>query len=347
MTIMQKKALITGVTGQDGSYLADLLMEKGYDVHGIIRRSTLSFHSLFGRFENNPRFHIHYADLSDSLSLQRVIAAVRPDEIYNLGAQSHVHVSYEAPEFTTDVNATGVLRLLEAVRQSGLGPTCRVYQACTSEIFGKVETPGPQNEETPFHPYSPYGVAKLYSYYITRMYREVYGMFCCSGILYNHESERRSESFVARKITMAAARIAQGRQEKLRLGNLSAKRDWGYARDYVVCIWQILQGDKADDYVIATGVQHSLREFCRLAFRFAGIDLRFEGEGLGERGVDSRTGRVIIEVSPEFYRPVDVTNLVGDADKARRELGCDPAKTPFEEWVKRMVDTDMARVAAE
>lgn len=342
-----KTALITGITGQDGSYLAEFLLEKGYDVHGTIRRSSVDYRERIAHLEGKPNFHIHYADLGDSMSILQVVSTVRPDEIYNLAAQSHVQVSFDSPEFTADVDATGVLRVLEAVRLCGLKDTCRIYQASTSELYGKVEQV-PQNEETPFHPYSPYAVAKLYGYWIVREYREAYGMFCCSGILFNHESERRGETFVTRKITLAAARIAQGKQDKLLLGNLSSLRDWGYAKDYVECMWLILQQPVAEDFVIATGVQHSVREFCLYAFRRAGIELRFEGEGENEKGIDVATGRVVIEVSPDFYRPTDVVNLWGDPTKARVKLGWDPAKkTSFQELVNLMVDSDMAKVAVE
>lgn len=341
-----KTALITGVTGQDGSYLSELLLEKGYDVHGIIRRSSVDFRERIAHLEGHPCFHLHYADLTDSLSIMQVVQKVRPDEIYNLAAQSHVQVSFDSPEFTTNVDAIGVLRVLEAVRLCGLTDSCRIYQASTSELYGKVEQV-PQSETTPFHPYSPYAVAKLYGFWIVREYREAYGMYACSGILFNHESERRGETFVTRKITLAAARIAQGKQEKLLLGNLSSKRDWGYARDYVECMWLILQQPVPDDYVIATGEQHSVREFCLYAFRRAGIELRFEGEGENEKGIDVNTGKVLIEVSPDFYRPTDVVNLLGDPSKARRELGWNPQKTSFEQLVNIMVDSDMAKVAAE
>ncbi|MBD5279933.1 MAG: GDP-mannose 4,6-dehydratase [Bacteroides sp.] len=342
-----KTALITGVTGQDGSYLAELLLEKGYDVHGTIRRSSVDFRERIAHLEGHKNFHLHYADLGDSMSIMQVIGKVRPDEIYNLAAQSHVQVSFDCPEYTAQVDATGVLRILEAVRQCGLTESCRIYQASTSELYGKVESV-PQNEETPFHPYSPYAVAKLYGFWIVKEYREAYGMYCCSGILFNHESERRGETFVTRKITLAAARIAQGKQEKLYLGNLSSLRDWGYAKDYVECMWLILQQPKPDDYVIATGEQHSVREFCLLAFRRAGIELEFVGEGENEKGVDKKTGRVLVEVSPDFYRPTDVVNLLGDPSKAKRELGWDPVgKTSFEQLVNLMVDADMAKVAVE
>ncbi len=341
-----KKALITGITGQDGSFLAELLLEKGYDVHGTIRRSSTDFRERIAHLEGKPHFHLHYADLGDSMSIIQVVSTVRPDEIYNLAAQSHVQVSFDAPEFTADVDATGVLRILEAVRLCGLAQTCRIYQASTSELYGKVEEV-PQNEKTPFHPYSPYAVAKLYGYWIVKEYREAYNMFCCSGILFNHESERRGETFVTRKITLAAARIAQGKQDKLYLGNLSSLRDWGYAKDYVECMWLILQNETPEDFVIATGVQHSVREFCYLAFKQVGIELEFVGEGADEKGVDKATGRVLVEVSKDFYRPTDVVNLWGDPTKAKTQLGWNPMKTSFEQLVKIMVDADMAKVAVE
>ena len=343
---MTKTALITGVTGQDGSFLAEFLLEKGYDVHGIIRRSSVDYRERIAHLEGKANFHLHYADLGDSMSVMQVVRKVQPDEIYNLAAQSHVQVSFDSPEFTADVDAVGVLRVLEAVRMCGLEKSCRIYQASTSELYGKVEEV-PQNENTPFHPYSPYAVAKLYGFWIVKEYREAYNMFCCSGILFNHESERRGETFVTRKITLAAARIVQGKQDKLYLGNLSSLRDWGYARDYVECMWLILQNEKPEDFVIATGEQHSVREFATLAFRYVGIDIRWEGEGLDEKGIDAATGRVLVEVSPDFYRPTDVVNLWGDPTKARDLLGWNPSKTPFEKLVKIMVDADMAKVAAE
>ena len=340
-----KSALITGVTGQDGSYLSEFLLEKGYEVHGLIRRSSVDYRERIAHLEGTPHFHLHYGDMSDSMGLVKVIGEVRPDEIYNLAAQSHVQVSFDSPEFTADVDATGVLRILEAVRACGLTDTCRIYQASTSELYGKVEEV-PQNENTPFHPYSPYAVAKLYGYWIVREYREAYNMFCCSGILFNHESERRGETFVTRKITLAAARIAQGKQDKLYLGNLSSLRDWGYAKDYVECMWLILQNKQPEDFVIATGVQHSVREFCQLAFHHVGIELHWEGEGLNEKGIDEN-GRVLVEVSKDFYRPTDVVNLWGDPSKAKRELGWNPNKTTFEQLVKLMVDSDMRKVREE
>ena len=342
----EKIALITGITGQDGSYLAEFLLEKGYEVHGTIRRSSVDFRERIAHLEGLPHFHLHYADLGDSMSILGVIGRTRPTEIYNLAAQSHVQVSFDSPEFTADVDAVGVLRILEAVRQLGLTEQCRIYQASTSELYGKVEEV-PQNENTPFHPYSPYAVAKQYGFWIVKEYREAYNMYCCSGILFNHESERRGETFVTRKITLAAARIKQGKQDKLFLGNLSSLRDWGYAKDYVECMWLILQHPTPDDFVIATGVQHSVRDFCYQAFKHVGIELEFQGEGLDEKGIDKATGKVLIEVSPDFYRPTDVVNLWGDPTKAKAKLGWNPAKTSFEELVHLMVDSDMAKVASE
>ena len=346
---MAKKALITGVTGQDGSYLSEFLLEKGYDVHGIIRRSSVDFRERIAHLEGHPKFHLHYADMGDSMSLVKVVDKVKPDEIYNLAAQSHVQVSFDSPEFTADVDATGVLRILEAVRTNHLEKTCRIYQASTSELYGKVEEV-PQNENTPFHPYSPYAVAKLYGFWIVKEYREAYNMYCCSGILFNHESERRGETFVTRKITLAAARIAAGKQDKLYLGNLSSLRDWGYARDYVECMWLILQQNEPEDFVIATGVQHTVREFATLAFHHVGIELRWEGVGVKEKGIDRKTGKVLVEVSPEFYRPTDVVNLWGDPTKAKARLGwnpSNPSKTSFEELVALMVKHDVEKVAVE
>ena len=343
---MSKVALITGVTGQDGSYLSELLLEKGYEVYGMIRRSSTEYRERINHLEGNPHFHLKYGDLSDSISLVKIIGECRPDEIYNLAAQSHVGVSFDVPEYTADVVATGVLRVLEAVRICGLADTCRIYQASTSELFGKVEEV-PQRETTPFHPYSPYAVAKQYGYWIIKEYREAYNMFCCSGILFNHESERRGETFVTRKITLAAARIAAGLQDKLYLGNLSSLRDWGYAKDYVECMWLILQNEKPEDYVIATGVQHSVREFATLAFHHAGIELEWYGEGMDEKGIDKATGKILVEVSPEFYRPTDVVNLWGDPTKAKTELGWNPTKTSFEDLVRIMVEFDTKKVALE
>ena len=354
-----KKALITGVTGQDGSYLSEFLLEKGYEVHGIIRRSSVDFRERIAHLEGKPGFHLHYADLGDSMSIVKVVDKVQPDEIYNLAAQSHVQVSFDSPEFTADVDAVGVLRVLEAVRACHLEKTCRIYQASTSELYGKVEEV-PQNENTPFHPYSPYAVAKLYGFWIVKEYREAYNMFCCSGILFNHESERRGETFVTRKITLAAARISQGRQDCLYLGNMDSLRDWGYAKDYVECMWLILQNEQPEDFVIATGVQHSVREFTQLAFKHAGIELEFKGKGLDEVGVVKsinsafspqpsalKPGDVVVRVSPDFYRPTDVVNLWGDPTKAKAKLGWNPNKTTFEQLVQLMVENDMAKVAAE
>ena len=326
---MSKKALITGVTGQDGSYLAELLLEKGYEVHGMVRRSSTEKRERIDHLEGNPNFHVHYGDLSDSMSIMRLVGMIKPDEIYNLAAQSHVGVSFDVPEYTADVVATGVLRILEAVRLCGLEKTCRIYQASTSELYGKVEEV-PQRETTPFHPYSPYAVAKQYGYWIVKEYREAYNMFCCSGILFNHESERRGETFVTRKITLAAARIAQGKQDKLYLGNLSSLRDWGYAKDYVECMWLILQHDKPEDFVIATGVQHSVREFCEYAFREAGIELEFKGEGMDEVGIDKATGKVIVKVNKKFFRPAEVDVLLGNPAKAESVLGWKPQYADLE-----------------
>ncbi len=348
-------ALITGITGQDGSYLAEFLLEKGYDVHGIIRRSS-SFNT--GRIEHlyldewvrdmhrRRAINLHYADMSDSSSLIRVIGLCRPDEIYNLAAQSHVKVSFEVPEYTADVDAVGILRLLEAVRALGMEKTTRIYQASTSELFGKVAEV-PQRETTPFHPRSPYAVAKLYAFWIMKNYRESYGMYTANGILFNHESERRGENFVTRKITLAAARIAAGLQDKLYLGNLDAKRDWGYAPDYVDCMWRILQQPEPDDYVIATGEYHSVREFAAKAFARVGINLQWSGKGIDEKGTDSTTGRVIVEVEPRFFRPAEVDELLGDPSKARRVLGWNPRATSFDDLVARMVDADVKMVEKE
>ena len=347
----KRTALITGITGQDGSFLSEFLLEKGYEVHGIIRRSSVDFRERIAHLEGQPHFHLHYADLGDSMSIVKVVDKVQPDEIYNLAAQSHVQVSFDSPEFTADVDATGVLRVLEAVRACHLEKTCRIYQASTSELYGKVEEV-PQNENTPFHPYSPYAVAKLYGFWIVKEYREAYNMFCCSGILFNHESERRGETFVTRKITLAAARIAQGLQDCLYLGNLDSLRDWGYAKDYVECMWLILQNDKPEDFVIATGKQHSVREFTNLAFRYAGIELQFEGKGIHEKGIvvkgpERLIGKTVVAVSEDFYRPTDVVNLWGDPTKAKAKLGWNPGKTSFEQLVKLMVEHDIAKVAAE
>lgn len=337
-----KRALITGITGQDGSYLAELLVDKGYEVHGIVRRSSIDKKERIEHLLDRGKIIIHYGDMTDSLSLVKIVQTVEPDEIYNLAAQSHVQVSFDVPEYTSDADATGVLRLLEAIRICGLTQRTRLYQASTSELYGKVvETP--QDEDTPFYPYSPYACAKQYGYWIVRNYREAYGMYACNGILFNHESERRGETFVTRKITLAAAAIATGRQEKLYLGNLDAKRDWGYAKDYVKCMWLMLQQERPDDYVIATGEQHTVREFCTLAFRYAGIDLAWEGVAEEEKGVDMKTGRTLVAVSPRFYRPTDVVDLWGNPDKARRELGWNPTETPFDDLVNLMVEHDLAQ----
>lgn len=344
----KKVALITGITGQDGSFLAEFLLDKGYEVHGILRRSS-TFNT--GRIEHlyldewvrdmkrQRLLDLHYGDMTDSSSLIRIIEETRPTEIYNLAAQSHVKVSFEVPEYTADADAIGTLRLLEAVRILHREKSTRIYQASTSELFGKVQEI-PQSETTPFYPRSPYACAKMYAYWITKNYRESYGMYAVNGILFNHESERRGENFVTRKITLAAARIKAGKQDKLYLGNLNAMRDWGYARDYVECMWLIMQQPEPDDYVIATGEQHSVREFTELAFRYAGIDLHWEGEGLDEKGIDSE-GRVLVEVDPRFFRPAEVETLLGNPEKARRQLGWNPRKTSFEELVKIMTEHDL------
>ena len=337
------KALITGVTGQDGSYLAEFLLEKEYEVHGIVRRASTEKKERIDHLEGNPNFHLHYGDLTDSLSLVKIISKVEPDEIYNLAAQSHVAVSFEVPEYTADATGTGVIRLLEAIRICGLEKKCRFYQASTSELFGKVQEI-PQSETTPFYPYSPYAAAKQYAYWVVRNYREGYGMFATNGILFNHESERRGETFVTRKITLAAAKIAAGVQNKLYLGNLDALRDWGYAKDYVECMWLMLQHNEPDDFVVATGEQYSVRDFCTRAFKRAGIELRWEGTGVEEKGVDVSTGKVVVEVSPEFFRPTDVVTLLGNPTKAKEKLGWNPRKTSFDELVNIMVDNDIKLV---
>jgi len=349
---MRKVALITGITGQDGSYLAEFLLGKGYEVHGIIRRSS-TFNT--GRIEHlylaqwvrdqrvRRAINLHYGDMTDSSSLIRIIQEVQPTEIYNLAAQSHVKVSFDVPEYTAETDATGTLRLLEAVRILGLEKQTRIYQASTSELFGKVQEV-PQSETTPFYPRSPYAVAKLYGFWIIKNYRESYGMYAANGILFNHESERRGENFVTRKITLAAANISAGKQDKLYLGNLNALRDWGYAPDYVECMWLILQQPEADDYVIATGEYHSVREFTTLAFKRVGIDLRWEGEGVDERGIDVNSGKVLVEVDPKFFRPAEVEQLLGNPSKAKEKLGWNPRKTSFEDLVNIMVDHDMRLV---
>lgn len=325
-----KKALITGITGQDGSYLAELLISKNYEVHGIVRRSSVSNTERIDHLIAENAVTLHDGDLSDSSSIIRIVNEVRPDEIYNLAAQSHVQVSFDAAEYTGDVDALGVLRILEAVHMLGMDKTCRIYQASTSELFGKVEE-CPQSETTPFHPYSPYAVAKQYGYWMIKQYREAYGMFACNGILFNHESERRGENFVTRKITMAAGRIACGLQDHLELGNLNALRDWGYAKDYVECMWLMLQQDKPDDFVIATGIQHTVREFTELAFANNGIKIKWQGNGIDEKGYDAKTGKMLVCVNPKWFRPTDVVNLLGDPTKARTVLGWDPLKTSYEE----------------
>lgn len=347
-----KIALITGITGQDGSYLAEFLIEKGYEVHGVLRRSS-SFNTQriehlyldeWVRDMHEKRLvNLHWGDMTDSSSLVRIINEIKPDEIYNLAAQSHVKVSFDVPEFTADTDAMGVLRLLEAVRICGLDKTCRIYQASTSELYGKVQEV-PQSEKTPFYPRSPYSVAKLYGFWIMKNYRESYGMYCCNGILFNHESERRGETFVTRKITLAAARIAQGYQNKLYLGNLNSLRDWGYAKDYVECMWLIMQQQEPDDFVIATGEYHTVREFCSLAFKEVGIELKWEGSGVNERGIDVKSGKSIVEVDPKYFRPAEVDQLLGDPTKAKQTLGWNPRKTSFEQLVKIMVAHDMEKV---
>lgn len=339
-----KKALITGITGQDGSYLAEFLLEKGYEVHGIIRRASVSNTTRIDHLEGQIK--LHNGDLTDSTSLIRIIGQVMPDEIYNLAAQSHVQVSFDVPEYSGDVDAIGVLRILEAVRMLGLEKPCKIYQASTSELFGKVEE-CPQRETTPFHPYSPYAIAKQYGFWIIKEYREAYGMFCVNGILFNHESERRGENFVTRKITLAAGRIAEGLQDHLELGNMNSLRDWGYAKDYVECMWLILQQDKPDDFVIATGVQHTVRDFTEKAFAANGITLRWEGQGLDEKGYDAESGKMLVCVNPQWFRPTDVDNLWGDPTKARTVLGWDPQKTSYEELVRIMAQHDRALAQAE
>lgn len=352
---MAKRALITGVTGQDGSYLAEFLLEKGYEVHGVIRRSSSynqeRLEDLLTEEEarsilNNQNFHLHYGDVTDALNITRLIGEIQPDEIYNLAAQSHVRVSFDMPGYTLDVDGKGTLNILEAVKFLGLTEKTRVYQASTSELYGKVQEV-PQKETTPFYPRSPYGVAKIYGFWITKNYRESYNMFAVNGILFNHESERRGETFVTRKITLAAARIAQGKQQKLMLGNLDSLRDWGYAKDYVECMWLILQHDKPEDFVIATGEMHSVREFVELAFKHVGIQIEWQGNGVEEKGINKKTGEVIVEVDPTFFRPAEVDQLLGDPTKARTLLGWNPTKTSFEELVSVMVKYDMEKVGVE
>ncbi|MEH7293560.1 GDP-mannose 4,6-dehydratase [Priestia megaterium] len=350
-----KTALITGVTGQDGSYLAEFLLEKGYEVHGLIRRSSsynqerledLLTEEAASALLNNSNFHLHYGDVTDALNVTRIIGDIKPDEIYNLAAQSHVRVSFDMPGYTLDVDAKGTLNILEAVRILGLTDKTRVYQASTSELYGKVQEV-PQKETTPFYPRSPYGVAKIYGFWITKNYRESYNMFAVNGILFNHESERRGETFVTRKITLAASRIAKGKQQKLTLGNLDSLRDWGYAKDYVECMWLILQHDKPEDFVIATGEMHSVREFVQLAFKHTGIEIEWSGEGLEEKGTNKATGEVIVEIDPKFFRPAEVDQLLGDPTKAKTLLEWNPTKTSFEELVRIMVEADMKKVESE
>ena len=333
-----KRALITGITGQDGSYLAELLLEKGYEVHGMTRRASLPNTERIAHLLD--KITLHDGDLSDSSSIIRILRLVRPEEVYNLAAQSHVQVSFDVPEYSGDVDALGVLRLLEGVRILGMEKTCRFYQASTSELYGKVEEV-PQRETTPFHPYSPYAIAKQYGYWMVKEYREAYGMFAVNGILFNHESERRGENFVTRKITRAAGRIACGLQDKLQLGNLDSKRDWGYAKDYVECMWLMLQHERPEDFVIATGVQHTVREFTTLAFAHDGIDLDWQGTGMEEKGIDRTTGKVLVEVNPAWFRPTDVDNLWGDPTKAKTVLGWNPQKTSYEQLCAIMADHDL------
>ena len=348
----KKVALITGITGQDGSFLAEFLLEKGYEVHGIIRRSSsfntgriehLYFDEWVRDMQRKRLVNLHYGDMTDSSSLIRIIREIRPSEIYNLAAQSHVKVSFEVPEYTADADAIGTLRLLEAVRMLGMEKSTRIYQASTSELFGKVQEV-PQRETTPFYPRSPYACAKLYGFWITKNYRESYGMYAVNGILFNHESERRGETCVTRKITLAAARIVNGLQDKLYLGNLNARRDWGYARDYVECMWLIMQQPEPDDFVIATGEYHSVREFTEMSFRRAGIELRWEGEGVDEKGIDVATGRVLVEVDPKYFRPCEVEQLLGDPTKAKTQLGWNPRSTSFEQLVNIMTDHDVEMI---
>jgi len=339
-----KKALITGITGQDGSYLAEFLLEKGYEVHGVMRRASFSNTTRIDHIRN--RITLHDGDLTDSSSLIRIIGMIEPDEIYNLAAQSHVQVSFDVPEYSGDVDALGVLRVLEAVRILRLAKKTRIYQASTSELFGKVEEM-PQRETTPFHPYSPYAVAKLYGFWITKEYREAYDMFVVNGILFNHESERRGESFVTRKITLAAGRIAEGLQDHLELGNMDSLRDWGYAKDYVECMWLMLQHDVPEDFVIATGEQHTVRDFTERAFAANGIDLHWEGEGLDEKGYDKVTGNLVVSVNPAWFRPTDVNNLWGDPTKARTVLGWNPQKTSYQQLIELMAKHDRALARQE
>lgn len=339
-----KKALITGITGQDGSYLAEFLLEKGYEVHGIERRTSTEKKERIEHLRNSEYFYLHYGDLTDSLSLIKIMREVQPDEIYNLAAQSHVKISFDVPENTADIDALGVTRLLESIRILGLESKCKFYQASTSELFGKVQEI-PQRETTPFYPYSPYAAAKQYGYWIVRNYREAYGMFAVNGILFNHESERRGENFVTRKISLAAARIAAKKQKVLYLGNLDALRDWGYAKDFVECMWLMLQYERPEDFVIATGEQYSVRDFCNLAFGNVGIKLRWENQGVNERGINVETGEAVVAVDPQYFRPTDVVTLLGDPSKAKSLLHWNPRKTTFEDLVKIMVEHDVKLVA--
>ena len=341
-----KKALITGITGQDGSYLAEFLLEKGYEVHGIVRRASISNTARIDHLIEKNAITLHDGDLSDSSGLIRLVGEIKPDEIYNLAAQSHVQVSFDAPEYSGDVDALGVLRVLEAVRVCGLTKTCKVYQASTSELYGKVEEV-PQRETTPFHPYSPYAVAKQYGFWMVKEYRDAYGMFAVNGILFNHESERRGENFVTRKITLAAGRIAEGLQDHLELGNMDSLRDWGYAKDYVECMWLIMQQDKPDDFVIATGVQHTVRDFTEKAFAANGITIRWEGAGIDEKGYDAATGKMLVCVNPQWFRPTDVDNLWGDPTKAKTVLGWNPQSTTYEQLVEIMAKHDRERAKRE
>ncbi|MCI8599476.1 MAG: GDP-mannose 4,6-dehydratase [Lachnospiraceae bacterium] len=348
---MKKTALITGITGQDGSYLAEFLLEKGYEVYGLFRRGSTNTagriaHLLKERSAKDRGLHLVYGDMTDSLNLVRLMLEIKPDEVYNLAAQSHVAVSFEEPEYTANADGLGVLRILEAVRVAGLTEKTRIYQASTSELFGKVEEI-PQRETTPFHPRSPYAVAKLYGYWIVKHYREAYGMYAVNGILFNHESERRGETFVTRKITLAVANILAGNQEKLYLGNLDAKRDWGYAKDYVECMWLMLQHDTPEDFVIATGETRTVREFTEAAFHWGGIELLWQGKGIEEKGIDKKTGKVLVEVSPEFFRPAEVDLLLGDPSKAKEALGWNPRKTSFDQLVKLMTEHDMRLAGIE
>jgi len=352
---MKKIALITGITGQDGSFLAEFLLEKNYEVHGIIRRSSsfntdriehLYIEELISDLHTKRKINLHYGDMTDSSNLIRLIQKLKPDEVYNLAAQSHVKVSFEVPEYTAETDGIGTLRLLEAIRICGLEKTCKIYHASTSELYGKVQEI-PQTETTPFYPRSPYGVAKLYAYWITKNYREAYGMFAVNGILFNHESERRGETFVTRKISLAVARIAKGSQKKLYLGNLDAKRDWGYAKDFVKCMWLMLQQNSPEDFVIATGNQYSVREFVEKAFKVASIEIMWKGKGIDEKGIDKNTGKILIEIDPKYYRPTEVETLLGDPTKAKNKLGWNPLETSFDDLIKLMVESDLLKVQKE